>query len=61
MNFGTIILTQSIKTEQKFVTQILIALLFTLKPKIFLKVFLMMLRDGLIHLAMMQMIQDLLQ
>ena len=35
MNFGMIILTQSMETEQNFVTQILIALLFTLKPKIF--------------------------
>ena len=35
MNFGMIILTQSMEIEQNFVTQILIALLFTLKPKIF--------------------------
>ena len=43
-----------------FVTQILIALLFTLKPK-FLKIFLMMLRDGLIHLIILKMIKGLLQ
>ena len=35
MNFGMTILTQSMETKQNFVTQILIALLFTLKPKIF--------------------------
>ena len=29
------IITQGMETEQNFVTQILIALLFTLKPKIF--------------------------
>ena len=36
----------------------LIALLFTLKPKIFLKIFLMMLRDGLIHVTMMKMTKN---
>ena len=43
------------------VTQILIALLFTMQIKIFLKIFLMMLRDGLIHLTVMKMIKDLFQ
>ena len=43
------------------VTQILIALLFTVKPKIFLKIFLMMLTDGLIHLIIMKLIKDLFQ
>ena len=52
INFGTIILTQSIKTEQNFVTWILTALLYTLKPKFFLKIFVMMLRNGLIRLTM---------
>ena len=47
--------------EQNYAIQILIALLFTLKPKIFLKIFLMMLRDGLIHLIMIKMIKDLFQ
>ena len=61
MNFSMIILTQSMETEQNFVTQILIALLFTLKPKIFLKIFPMMLRDGLIHLTMIKMIKDRFQ
>ena len=37
MNFGTIILYQSMGTEQNYVMQILTALLFTLKPKIFLE------------------------
>ena len=46
MNFGMIILTQNMDTEQNFVTRILIAILFTLKLNIFLKIFLMMLRDG---------------
>ena len=35
MNFGTIILYQSMETEQSYAIQILIALLFTLKPKMF--------------------------
>ena len=37
MNFSTIILAQSMETEQNFVTRILAALLFTLKPNIFLE------------------------
>ena len=35
--------------------------LLILKPKIFLKIFLMMLKDGLIHLTMIKMIKDLFQ
>ena len=35
MNFGTIILYQSMETEQSYAIQILIALLFTLKPMFF--------------------------
>ena len=61
MIFGMIILNHSMEIEQNCVTRILIALLFTLKPRIFLKIFLMMLRDGLIHLTMMKMIKDLSQ
>ena len=38
-----------------------VALLFTLKPKIFLKIFPMMLRDGLIHLTTIKMIKDRFQ
>ena len=58
MNFGTIISTQSMETEQNFVTRILTALLFTLKPKIFFKIFQMMLKYGLIHLITIKMIKD---
>ena len=54
MNFGMITLNQSIEIEQNCVTRILVALLFILKPKIYFKIFLMMLRDGLIHLTMMK-------
>ena len=61
MNFGTVILYQSIKTEQNHVIQILIALLFTLKPNIFLKIFPMIMRDGSIHLSMIKMIKDRFQ
>ena len=43
-----IILAQNMETEQNFVTRILIVLLFTLKQKIFLKIFLVMLRNGMI-------------
>ena len=56
MNFDMIILTQSMDTEQNFGTQIPTALLFALKPQIFLKIFLMMFRDGVIRQTMMQMI-----
>ena len=42
----------------KLCYKILIALLFILKLKIFLKIFLMMLRNGLIHLTTMKMIKD---
>ena len=59
MNFGMIKLTQSIEIEQNFATQILIALLFTLKLNIFLKIFLMMLRNGSILLTMIKMIKGL--
>ena len=58
---STIILTQSRKTKQNFVIRILIVLLLTLKPNIFLKIFPMMLRDGLIHLTLMKMIKDRFQ
>ena len=54
MNFDMIILTQSMETGQNYAIQILIVLLLTLKPNIFLKAFPMMLRNGLIHLAMIK-------
>ena len=57
--FGMITLNQSM--EINCVTRTLIALLFTLKPKIFLKIFLVMLRGGLIHLTMMKMTKDRFQ
>ena len=58
MNFGTIILYQSMETEQNYAIQILIALLFTLKPKIFLKIFLMILRNVLIYLTIIKRIKQ---
>ena len=42
----------------KYTIQILIALLSTLKLKILLKIFLMMLKNGLINLIMIKMIKD---
>ena len=57
--FGMITLNQSM--EINCVTRTLIVLLFTLKPKIFLKIFLVMLRGGLIHLTMMKMTKDRFQ
>ena len=51
----------SIETMQNYVIQILIVLLFTLKLKIFLKIFLMMLKNGLIRLTVIKMIKDLFQ
>ena len=47
------------KYEQNYVIRMLIALLFILRLKIFLKTLLMMLRNGLIHLTVMKMIKDL--
>ena len=49
---------KSIKTEQNYATWILAALLFILKPKIFTKILLMMLKNGLTYLTMMKMIKD---
>ena len=51
----------SIEIMQNYVIQILIVLLFTLKLKIFLKIFLMTLKNGLIHLTIIKMIKDLFQ
>ena len=41
-------------TKQNYVTGILIALVFILKLKLFMKTFQMMLKDGLIHLTIMK-------
>ena len=49
MNFGMIVLNQSIKTMQNYVTWIRKALLFILKLKIFMKILQMMFKNGLIH------------
>ena len=61
MKFGLIKLNQSMEIEQNCVTRTLIALLFTIKPKIFLKIFLMMLRDGLTYVTMMKITKDRFQ
>ena len=58
INFNIITLNQNIKTKQNYVTWILTALLFILKLNIFTKTLLMMLKNGLIHLTMMKMIED---
>ena len=55
------VLGQSIETRQNCAIQIPIALLLTLKLKILLKIFLMMLRDDLTHLTMMKMVKDCIQ
>ena len=52
MNFDMTILNQSMETEQNCVKQTLIALLFIFLLKIFLNIFPVMLKDGLIHLNM---------
>ena len=61
MNFDTIILYQSMEKRQNYAIQILITLLFILKPKIFLKIFLVILKNGLIRLTMIKMIKDFFQ
>ena len=58
MNCDMIILNLNITKKESYVTWILIALLFILKQKIFIKILLMMLINGLIHLAMIRMIKD---
>ena len=59
MNFDMIILNQSIKKKQGYVTRILIALLLILKLRIFMKILLKILINSLIHLTMIQMMKDL--
>ena len=56
--FGMIILGQSMGTRKNCARQILIALLYTLKPKIFLKIFLMILRNGMIPIIIIKMIKQ---
>ena len=61
MNFGMIILNQNMEKRQGYVTWIQMALLFILKPKIFTKMLLMMLKNGSIQVIMMKMIKDYCQ
>ena len=69
MNFGMVRLNQSMVIEQNYVKLILIALLFTLKLKIFNediaddveRVWYMVDTSGLIHLPMMRMMKDRFQ
>ena len=56
--FGMIILNQSIKTMQNYVTWIQKALLFILKLKIVIKILRMMLKHGLTHQIIVQMAKD---
>ena len=57
MNFGMITLNRSIKAEQNYVTWILAAVLFILKPKIVMKTLLMMLKNNLTHITTMKMMK----
>ena len=49
---------QSTKRKQNYSTQILITLLSIFLLKTFLRILIMMLKDGLIHLTMIRMIKD---
>ena len=57
MNFGMITLNLNTKRKQDYATRIEIALLFTLKQKIFTKILQAMLKDGLIHQIMLKRIE----
>ena len=59
--FGTIIFYQSMETRQNYAIQIPTALRFTLKLKIFLKTFLMMLKNDLTRLTLIKKIKYLFQ
>ena len=61
MDFGMIISNRNIKTMQNYVTWILAPLLFILKLRIFMKILLMMLKNGLIYQTIMKMIKDCFQ
>ena len=58
MNFGMITLSQSINRKQNYATWILTVLLFILKPKIFMKTLLQMLKIDLTHQTIAKMIKD---
>ena len=51
----------SMEKRQNYAIQILIALLFILKLSIFLKIFLVMLKNGLIHLTIIERIKYIFQ
>ena len=55
MNFGMFTSNQNIKTKQNYVTWILTALLFILKLKIFMKILLMVLKNGLTYQTIVKM------
>ena len=57
-DFGTIILTQRMETKQNYDTD---SFIINIKTEYFLKLFLIVLRDGLIRLIMIKMIKDLFQ
>ena len=57
-DFGTIILTQSMETKQNYDTD---SFIINIKTEYFLKLFLIVLRDGLIRPIMIKMIKDLFQ
>ena len=57
-DFGTIVLTQSMETKQNYDTD---SFIINIKTEYFLKLFLIVLRDGLIRLIMIKMIKDLFQ
>ena len=59
MTFGVITLNLNTKRKQDYATRIEIALLFTLKQKIFTKILQAMLKDGLILQIMLKRIKDL--
>ena len=61
MNFSMITLSPNMDKRQDCAIQILIALLYILKQKIFIRIMRMMLKDGLIHQIMMKRIKDLFQ
>ena len=60
-NFWYYYFKQSMGLEQNYVIRILIALLFILKLKIFLKIFLVMLKNGVIRLTLIKIIKGLFQ
>ena len=59
MNFGITISNLNMEIMQDYVAWIEIVLLYTFKLNIFIKILLMMLTNGLMHLAMIKIIIDL--